>query len=45
MSAIEIKVAELLEATGNDSMAAAMAMDADQATGIDFTKMPQMSEQ
>ena len=41
MSAIEIKVAELLEATGNDSMAAsAMAMDADQAPGIDFTKMP-----
>ena len=45
MSAIEIKVAELLEATGNDSMPAAMAMDADQAPEMDFTKMPQMSEQ
>ena len=45
MSAIEIKVAELLEATGNDPMAAASLIDADQAPGIDFTKMPQMSEQ
>ena len=40
MAAIEMKVAELLVETGNDSMPQNLAMDADKAPEIDFTKMP-----
>ena len=42
MSSIEVKVAELLIETGNQH---SFAQTAAQAPQLDFTKMPQMSEQ
>lgn len=45
MSAIEMKVAQLLMDSGNDAMPPSLQMEFDQeAPEIDFTKVPQLSE-